>query len=408
MKGLKDLTMHFLRFSVLVPLVLSVTNAQEYLSPVKEEGFSILKERIEVESSKLSSSWIEPIEFSANKSYNNQYGADQKNTAYKVSINQPIFKSGGIFFAIKYAGAKGRFEQLGIKEQRRALIKEAVGLVMKIKRTELQKIRQELVLENARIDLLRKREQYDSGQIDSGFLDNAVIAKNSSALALLDIKSAKNDLIAAFGAISKLSWQDVKLPILTKVSKDEYFNEHLEIKKSHADVEQTDYYQSVTVAKYLPTIRLNASYNDFKNENFAFGNGINFSAADTYYQYGLSASWRFLDVNILRDIESSKLGYLKAKNSQNDLKNTLTKRYEKILNNINIVEEKLKLTREDKELYEKLSSDTKELFDAGQKSIYDVQTLENSSQIQVYNFEILSLDKQLLLLDLYEKSEREL
>ena len=121
----------------------------------------------------------------------------------------------------------------------------------------------------------------------------------------------------------------------------------------------------------------------------------------------MSASWRFLDVNILRDIESSKLGYLKAKNAQIDLKNRLTKRYKKILNNINIVDEKLKLTLEDKNLYAKLSVDTKELYEAGQKSIYDVQTLENSEKVQRLNFDILSLDRQLLLLELYEKSERE-
>jgi len=407
MKGLKDLTMHSLRFSLFLSLTFSTLGAEAFISDIKEQSFKLQQKRIEVESRKLSSSWIEPIELIASKSYNNQFGADQKNTLYKVSINQPIFKSGGIFFAIKYANAKGRFENLSVKEQRRALIKEAVGLLIKIKRTELQSSRQEFILKNARIDLLRKREQYDSGQIDSGFLDNAVLAKNSSALALLDIKSAKNDLIAAFESISELSWTDVKLPVLSLVSEKEFFDEHLEVKKAKADVLQNEYFQNVTVAKYLPTFRLNASYNDVNNENFAFGNGINFSSADSYYQYGLSASWRFLDVNILRDIESSKLGYLKAKNAQIDLKNTLTKRYKKILNNINIVDEKLKLTLEDKNLYAKLSVDTKELYEAGQKSIYDVQTLENSEKVQRLNFDILSLDRQLLLLELYEKSERE-
>jgi len=407
MKGLKDLTMHSLRFSFLLSLSLSTLSAEAFISDIKEQNFKLQQERVEVESRKLSSSWIEPIELIASKSYNNQFGADQKNTLYKVAINQPIFKSGGIFFAIKYANAKGRFENISVKEQRRALIKEAVGLLMKIKRTELQSSRQELVLKNARIDLLRKREQYDSGQIDSGFLDNAVLSKNSSALALLDIKSVKNDLIAAFESISELSWAYVKLPVLSLVSEKEFFDEHLEVKKAKADVLQNEYFQNVTVAKYLPTFRLNASYNDVNNENFAFGNGINFSSADSYYQYGVSASWMFLDVNILRDIESSKLGYLKAKNAQIDLKNTLTKRYKKILNNINVVDEKLKLTLEDKNLYAKLSADTKELYEAGQKSIYDVQTLENSEKVQRLNFDILSLDRQLLLLELYEKSERE-
>jgi len=399
----------YLRFSLLFILSINVVFAkQEYLSPIKEQNFDLLKNKNDVENLKLGSSWIEPIELSASKIFNNQYGSNQKNTLYKISINQPIFKSGGIIFLIKYANSKEKFDNLSVKEQRRALIKQAVSLLFQIRRAEFQKNRQKLVLKNARIDLLRKREQYDSGLLDSGFLDNAVIVKNSSALSLLDIESSKNNLIESFEAISDLPLENAKLPVLKGFTKKEYFDESIEMKKAEVNILQSNQYKNVIISKYLPTIRVNASYNDFKNENFAFGNGINFSSADTYYQYGLSASWKFLDINILRDIESSKLDYLRAKNSQIDLKNTLEKRYAKILNNIKVVDKKLKLTYEDKDLYEKLLSDTKELFKAGQKSIYDVQTLENSFEIQKFNLKILSIDKQLLLLDLYEKSEREL
>jgi len=398
----------FLKSSFFLAAALTTLSADSFLSEIKEESFKLQEEKIDAERSKLRSSWIEPIELLASKNYNNQFGSDQKTTIYKISINQPIFKSGGILYGIRYANAKGKYDLLSVKEQRRTLIKEAVSLLFKIKQADFQKSRQEFVLENARIDLLRKREQYENGQIDSGFLDNAVLAKNSAALTLLDIQSSKNELIAAFRTLSDIEWEKATLPVLESLTKEEYLEQSLELKRAEADVLQSDFYKSVTIAKYLPTFRLSASYNDVTNENFAFGNGINFSTEDGYYQYGLSASWKFLDVNILKDIESAKLSNLRAKNAKVDLENSLYLKYTKILDNIENIDKKLELTKEDRALYEKLSHDTKELYDAGHKSIYDVQTLENSAKIQSLNLEILLLEKQLLLLELYEKSEREL
>jgi hypothetical protein len=241
----------FLKSSLFFSVALTTLSAQSFLSDIKEESFKLQKEKVDAERSKLRSSWIEPIELLASKNYNNQFGSDQKTTIYKISINQPIFKSGGILYGIKYANAKGKYEHLTIKEQRKALIKEAVSLLFKIKQADFQKNRQEFVLENARIDLLRKREQYENGQIDSGFLDNAVLAKNSAALTLLDIQSSKNELIAAFRTLSDIEWQDATLPVLETLTKEEYLQQSLEMKRAEADIVQSDYYKSVTIAKVI-------------------------------------------------------------------------------------------------------------------------------------------------------------
>ena len=47
---------------------------------------------------------------------------------------------------------------------------------------------------------------------------------------------------------------------------------------------------------------------------------------------------------------------------------------------------------------------TKEKVAAGELTEYDLKTMENSRKIRILDRKIYELDKQLVLLDLYEKS----
>jgi outer membrane protein TolC len=76
--------------------------------------------------------------------------------------------------------------------------------------------------------------------------------------------------------------------------------------------------------------------------------------------------------------------------------------FEQVMQNIENFERKKQLSVENMELYEKLLSDTKELYQAGYKTQYDVELLQNSVAIQKSDVQIYELDKQLELLTLYE------
>ena len=52
------------------------------------------------------------------------------------------------------------------------------------------------------------------------------------------------------------------------------------------------------------------------------------------------------------------------------------------MQNIENFEKKKVLSLENREIYDKLLSDTKELFDAGYKTEYEVNLLKNSVEIQ--------------------------
>jgi len=79
--------------------------------------------------------------------------------------------------------------------------------------------------------------------------------------------------------------------------------------------------------------------------------------------------------------------------------------YEMILKRVEIVKEKIFLANEDLKLYKSLLKSTKEQFEGGEKTIYDVEIMENSLKTKEIDKEIYDIDIQLLLLELYKKME---
>ena len=68
------------------------------------------------------------------------------------------------------------------------------------------------------------------------------------------------------------------------------------------------YAKDATIAKYLPQVSLTAGYNWSKTDSqFAFG-----SSEKDYYDYGFKVSMP-ININTFRDIESSRVDFLKSK-----------------------------------------------------------------------------------------------
>ena len=82
--------------------------------------------------------------------------------------------------------------------------------------------------------------------------------------------------------------------------------------------------------------------------------------------------------------------------------------YENTRKQLLFLEQKIALSKRDAALYASLIVSTKEGVQAGDKTIYDVQTLENSYRSIVLDEAILEYEKQLLLLELSARMEREI
>ncbi|MDF1878992.1 TolC family protein [Sulfurimonas sp. SAG-AH-194-C20] len=372
-----------------------------YISDLKQEQFKYDYEKNEAESSKLRDSWIAPLQLNYSYTKSKPYTDELTNQNAAIKMDQPIFQSGGIIYGIKFAHASKLYSDYSIDVAKRKMIKDTISILMQIKQTILKIKAQELQIKNSEINLEQKKEQYLSGQLDSGFLDNAIIQRNIVIQAFYDIQTAKQKLITQFESLSDLEYNKVTIPHLEYISSEDFIKYNLVLKKSAAEVQKNDYYTNVTIAKYLPKVSFTAGYNWSQSEQQFDANLAPFINDLAYYDYGLRASMP-LDINTFVDIESSRVDYLKSRVAQEDKKRELKALFEQVLHNIENYDKKIALSNENRDIYSKLLNETKELFVAGYKTQYDVDTLQNSLKIQEIDSKVYEIDKQLELLTLYE------
>ena len=379
-----------------------------YISDNKKQIFSYEYEKNIADGLKLHDSWINTVNLNYSLIKSKPYSSIQKTQNASIKINQPIFQSGGIYYGIKFANISKKYADLSVDSAKRKMIKDAVSILMQIKRAEFGIQKQTLQIQNTTIKLEQKRERYMSGELDSGFLDNAIIDKNKATEALYDLQTSKQRLISKFKTISDMDYKKAIIPHLELINKEQFLEHNLPLALSKSNIEKNRYSKDITVAKYLPSISFVAGYNWQRTENQKFAPNLPAVNSELkYYNYGFSASIP-ININTFRDIESAKVEYLKSKIELSDKKRELLALFEEVMQNIENFDKKIDLSQENIKLYKKLLADTVKLYNAGYKTEYDVNLLKNSTEINKLDSKIFELDKQLELLNLYEMYENEI
>lgn len=371
------------------------------LSSLKQESLRLQKEKNSVESDILEFNWINPVMGSWSNTTNDQLGTNSKTNLYAITLEQPIFKSGGIYYAIAYAKANRAFLELSTKIEEQNLLKEAMNALLLLQKQTLQIEKQQFLIQNSAIDVMRKREQFERGLIDSSFLDQALLAQNTQEKTLLDLQTNLENQKMRFANISDMNPLHVSLPVFVLVDEKTYINHSLSIAQSEAGLHRSEHLKSLTLSSYLPSVSLVAGY--YKSDNDVLTKRDN-----EYTSYGLKVSMPLFDINRAKNIESKKLDYLKSHILMEDTKRTEKHLYENTRKQLLFLEQKIALSKRDAALYASLIVSTKEGVQAGDKTIYDVQTLENSYRSIVLDEAILEYEKQLLLLELSARMEREI
>ncbi len=399
---------HSLLYSLLLLGSLSAEelSLEEYLSQTKTEAFAYDYEKSLLEKKKLRDSWIQPLQLrysiSKRNPYNEQGAPTQQAQNAAIVMDQPIFRSGGIYYGIKFSEASYLYNRYSIDVAKRKMIKEAVSLLIQIRQTDLRIDKQKLQIDNSRINLEQKKEQYMNGQLDSGFLNNAIIEKNRVTQVLYDLQTNKERLISKFGTISDVAYDEVEPPHFDLVEESDFLRFNIDLEQIKSEARMNYYNKNVTRSKYLPSISITAGYNWDKNENLSFAGTGSITNETSYYNYGLKATMP-LDFNTLRDIESAQVEYLKSLVLEEDKKREMHALYEQVTQNLENFKKKTELSIENAKLYAQLLEDTNQLYKAGYKTEYDVQNLTNSLAIEKIDQELFGLEKQLELLNLYEK-----
>lgn len=377
----------------------------DYLSELKRKQFGYEYEKSDQESSKLRDSWINPvmIQYTINRSnpYHEDGNGESESQNAAIVLDQPIFQSGGIIYGVKFANVSREFAHYSIDQQKRIMIKQTIDLLMQVKQSKLTIDKQKLQIANSNINLEQQREQYLNGQLDSGFLNNAIIETNIVKQALFDLETRNEQLISQFKKLSDLDPKTAKIPFLAIVDQETFLEQNIDVKLAESESEKNRLYKNVTLVKYLPSVNLQASYNWQKQDSY-FSPGFKNTSETDFYRYGIKASMP-LDINAYNDFEATKVEYLKSKVVIDDKKRELKLLYDQVMQNLINYDKKIMLAEENRQLYAGLLKDTKDLYRAGYKTEYDVDLLSNSVKIEEINQKIYEIDKQLELLTLYEK-----
>ncbi len=385
----------------LVSLPLMADDLKDILSHNKSLLFEYDLERNELESDKLSKSWINPVMLRYNQNHSTQFpGHTTKTGNYSVSIDQPIFRSGGIYYAIKYADAYRSANRTDIMLKRRQMIGDAVSILFQLKKNKLQQQKMKLQIANDKIDIRQKRDSYNAGLLDSSFLDQAILKKSQDEANLLELQLNLLELKQRFSLLSDKKPEKLKVPKLKLISKKNYRSQNLELKRDTLLAEESEYQKDMTVAKYLPAVSLQGQYTDGDLNPLWASSGIK----ERYYNYGFSVSMP-IDINAYADIESSKVARLRAATQVLDRKKTVNEEYDWIKNSLGILDRKIMLARKDEKVYASLYKLTKNLAKAGEKTSLDVAVMRNSREIRKLDQKIYYIDKQIQLLKLYIRVE---
>jgi outer membrane protein TolC len=379
-------------------------NLGDILSKNKSQLFEYDTKSNELQSDMLTKSWINPISLQYSKNYTTQYTTKTYHTdSYSVSIDQPIFKSGGIYYAIKYAKALHDTNLDNIKLQKRSMVANAVSILFNLKKLKLEEKKIKYVLKNDKIDIIQKRDSYNAGLLDSSFLDQALLKKSQDETNLLQLQFSQLELKQQFALLSDKNPDKLKLPKLKLISKNYYKSRNLVLKKDRDYVRQTKYEAKMTQSQYLPTISLRGQYIN-SDSNPAYSTTYPPTTRDNYYNYGFSISMP-LSINTMSDIELAKVKHLRAATQAIDTKHTVNEEYNWIINSLNVLDKKIALTKKDIKLYKNLYTLTKNLVKAGQKTKLDSDVMYNSWQIRKFDRKIYEIEKQLQLLKLYMRVE---
>ncbi|MEY3089839.1 MAG: hypothetical protein RL113_155 [Pseudomonadota bacterium] len=403
MRGLNVLKKLFLLCSVVAASWMHADELANILSDNKNKIFDYQFENNELESDMLSRSWMNPVKVQYRNSLAEQFMDDTRNTkigSWNVIIDQPIFRSGGIYYGIKYADALRDANSAEIMLQKRTMIANAVSILFNLKKTQLEAKKLNYQVKNDAIDIKQKRDSYDAGVLDSSFLDQAILKKSQDETAQLQLEITQSELMQQFAALSTKDPKDLALPKLTLMSKSKYSADNLELKRDQLRAKQSNYNQKVTWAKYLPAVSLQGQYTD-SDINPLWDNG---SLKEKYYTYGLTVSMP-IDVNMFADIEASKVKKLQAAVEAIDRKETVGEEYDWIANSLGILEKKINLAQKDAKVYQNLYRLTKDLAKAGDKTPLDAEVMQNSLQIRNLDQQIYEIEKQLLLLKLYARMD---
>ena len=380
----------------LFPVLLSAN----ILSNLQNKTLNLQKNKIIEDSKTTEKSWINPIILQYTITKDNTLDNTKTTTkAFSITLNQPIFKSGAIWYSIKYAKDSKYYGVNNLLLQKRTLIKQALDLAYDYKITKLNAEIIKLQIKNALIDVKRKKEEYKNGTLDLTFLNNSIISLNSLKLSLEDIKQNLQNIKFNFKNISDADIEKIDLNLFKIMPLKTYLNKNIELQNKMLSQKVNKDLYKMQIGDSLVTIFVNLSWN---YQDISYSNNKLIDDEKNFYSVGAGISIP-IDFTAKNKIQKAKLNYLISKFDYLQKRRELINEYKNIFSNIKSINKKTAIYKDNIKLYNELISSTKHNIKAGTSTVDDLKILQNSLKTNIIHIEILKLQIQKLLLNLYYK-----
>ncbi len=245
------------------------------LSNDKKQLLEYQEEQSAIQSKQLENAWINPIMLQYSKNYSTQFPDTIGTGQFVVSVDQPIFKMGGIWSAIKYAKALGKANVLDIELQKRQLISKALVILYNLKKSKYQLKKLEFMLQNDNLDIQIQKEAYEEGLSNRTLYDQALLKRNQDHTSNLELELSILKLENDFSLLSESNPYDLALPNFSMIDEYRYMQEQLELKRDTLRVEEKKHNKYMIFTKYMPELSITGRYiNEDLNPLFSQPRGV--------------------------------------------------------------------------------------------------------------------------------------
>lgn len=375
----------------------------QLLSKEKREILLQEQKRLEGEHEKLKYNWMSPLNLNASYGYDksaNDMHSDMKKI--QASISQDIFRSGGITYAINYADAKRRSDEIALSREISTLNENLFLSLLAYKKNSYELEQSAKRLENYDIEIFIKRQLYSAGKVDITELNNALMNKSSEQknYALLEANRAKYRL--EISKSSDIDPESYPLYSFELIEQERYLRDNFDLQYTDAQSKTYQELYNVTKSSYLPTLSVNgaAGYQDYDVRDSSMGYDGGF------YSAGVSLNIP-LTYNSSATKEEAKALFLKSSAQLQDNRRSLSASYAQALELIKSYKNYIQITSKNLSLYDELISVIKSGVEMGYKTGYDLQTLKNSKEIELYNIKINEINIELELAKLHFSTNKE-
>ena len=397
MKDLNVLNKHLILSSLFLSSLWGDSELSNILSNDKNVLLNQQVEQSGIQTEQLEKSWINPVVMQYSKNYSTQFGSTVNTGQFVVSVDQPVFKMGGIWSAIKYAKAFGKANELEIELKKRQLISQALSILFNLKKSKYQLKKLDLMTQNDMVDIQIQKESYEEGLTNRTLYDQALLKRNQDITSRLELELSITKLENDFSLLSDSNPYRLSLPNFGMISKSRYMDGQLELQRDSLRVEEKEQNKFMTLTKYLPEISVTGRYiSEDLNPLFSQKGSLK----QDYFNYGFKVTLP-ISVNSFRDIQSSKIDYLTAQVTLNEKKKILANNFKLTQKRLEIIDQKIALSKDDAKHYQSMLFTAQELESVGDSTGLDTKIVANNVKIREIDQEIYKVDAQLELLGLY-------